>query len=273
MAAEEDKLGPLDRMPENDLPEIVKRVRAQTPARLLAGRSGAAYRTNTQLQLREAHAAARDAVRAEFLLSNLGNDFVRTWQLFEVCSRAANKDEYLLRPDLGRRLNDSSRAEVGWRCSRGHDLQIVIGDGLSVTAVTTQVPRLLPLLAEGAKTRGWGIGQSFAVRHCRVGILNEIGELLSPQVVVLLIGERPGLATAESLSAYMAYQPKTSDTDANRNLISNVHARGVSTEQAAQRILNLAAAMMKNQESGCQLREGFDGHHSPLNSPPPPLTS
>ena len=93
------------------------------------------------------------------------------------------------------------------------------------------------------------------IRYCRVGILNEIGELLGPKVAILLIGERPGLATAESLSAYMAYRPKASDTDAKRNLISNIHARGVSTEQATQRILNLAAAMMKTQNSGCKLRE------------------
>jgi ethanolamine ammonia-lyase small subunit len=160
-----------------------------------------------------------------------------------------------LRPDLGRHLNEASRAELMSRCTKGHDLQLVIGDGLSVTAVVMQVPRLLPLLCEGAKTRGWTVGETFVIRHCRVGILNEIGELLGPRVAVLLIGERPGLATAESLSAYMAYQPKKSDTDANRNLISNIHARGVSTEQATQRILNLAASMMKTQKSGCQLRE------------------
>ncbi len=258
--------------PEYDLPEMIKKVRAQTPARLLAGRSGAAYRTNTQLELREAHAAARDAARAELNLfrcpkngpendpgdgpeNDPGDNFARKWNLFEVCSRAASKDEYLLRPDLGRHLNDASRAEVTRCCTTGHDLQIVIGDGLSVTAVTLQAPRLLPLLSQGAKTRGWSVGQTFVVRYCRVGILNEIGELLGPKVVVLLIGERPGLATAESLSAYMAYRPKTPHTDANRNLISNIHARGVSTEQAARRILNLAEAMMKTHTSGCQLRE------------------
>jgi ethanolamine ammonia-lyase small subunit len=152
-------------------------------------------------------------------------------------------------------LNAASRAEVKNRCTTGRDLQIVIGDGLSVTAIARQVPGLLPILCEGAKNRGWSIGQIFVIRHCRVGLLNEIGELLGPKVAILLIGERPGLATAESLSAYMAYQPKASDTDANRNLISNIHARGVSTEQAAQRILNLAASMMKTQKSGCQLRE------------------
>jgi len=124
-----------------------------------------------------------------------------------------------------------------------------------VTAVALQVPQLLPLLCEGAKARGWSIGQIFVIRHCRVGILNEIGELLAPEVAVLLIGERPGLATADSLSAYMAYRPKATDTDANRNLISNIHARGVSTGQATQRILNLAASMLKTQQSGCQLRE------------------
>lgn len=255
MASEELKRD--DRLAQPyDLPEIVKKVRAQTPARLLAGRSGAAYRTNTQLELREAHAAARDAVRAELsLFTEAGGDFVRKWNLFEVCSRAGSKDEYLVRPDLGRRLNDASRAEVIRRCTAGQDLQVVIGDGLSVTAVAMQVPCLLPLLCEGAKTRGWSMGPIFVIRHCRVGILNEIGELLEPKVAVLLIGERPGLATAESLSAYMAYRPKASDTDAKRNLISNIHGRGVSTEQAVQRILDLAAAMMNTHKSGCELRE------------------
>src|SRR6266851_3974539 len=259
MPPEDDKLASSD-----DLPEILKKVRAQTPARLLAGRSGAAYRTNTQLDLREAHAAARDAVRAELNLfigtgidtgNGPGDDFMRKLNLFEVCSRAASKDEYLLRPDLGRHLNDASRAELSRRCTAGHDLQVVIGDGLSVTAVAMQVPRLLPLLCEGARARGWSLGEIFVIRHCRVGILNEIGELLDPKVAALLIGERPGLATAESLSAYMAYRPKASDTDANRNLISNIHARGVSTEQAAQRILTLAASMMKTHKSGCELQE------------------
>jgi ethanolamine ammonia-lyase small subunit len=252
----------------DDLPEIVKKLRAQTPARLLAGRSGAAYRTNTQLELREAHAAARDAVRAELnLLTDLGEDFVKKWDLFEVSSQAANKDEYLLRPDLGRHLTDASRAEINRRCTTGRDLQVVIGDGLSVTAVAVQIPLLLPLLCEGAWTRGWSVGSIVAIRHCRVGILNEIGELLRPAVAVLLIGERPGLATAESLSAYMAYRPKASDTDANRNLISNIHVRGVGTEYAAQRILNLAELMMKTHESGYQLREELPAKVAPAHLP------
>jgi ethanolamine ammonia-lyase small subunit len=240
----------------SDLPEVVRKIRARTPARLLAGRAGAAYRTATQIELREAHAAARDAVRAELNLEkSFGAAFVERWQLFEVRTKASRKDEYLLRPDLGRHFDDAGRAEIQRRCPRERDLQIAIGDGLSVPAVEAQVPPLLPPLYEGAQARGWKIGRTFVVRHCRVGVLNEIGELLDPKVAVLLIGERPGLATAESLSAYMAYRPCASHTDADRNLISNIHARGLSPQVAAERILSFAAQMMKAALSGSTLRE------------------
>src|SRR5277367_3796919 len=240
----------------SELPEIVRKVRARTPARLLVGRAGAAYRTNTQLDLREAHAAARDAVRAELdLPSVFGADFVERWGLFEVHTSASTKDEYLLRPDLGRRFDEASRAEIQKRSPRDSDFQIAIGDGLSVPAVAAQVPALLPLLHAGAQARGWTVGRTFVIRHCRVGVLNEIGELLAPKVVVLLIGERPGLATAESLSAYMAYEPRMTHTDANRNLISNIHSRGLKPQAAADRILNLAERMMALQISGFSLRE------------------
>jgi ethanolamine ammonia-lyase small subunit len=240
----------------SELPESVRKILARTPARLLAGRAGAGYRTATQLELREAHAAARDAVRDELDLSKaFGSAFLARWQLFEVRTNAGNKEEYLLRPDLGRHFDDHSRALIKERCSRGAELQIAIGDGLSVAAIEAQVPPLLPLLYEGARQGGWKIGQPFVIRHCRVGVLNEVGELLDPRVVVLLIGERPGLATAESLSAYMAYRPRASHTDANRNLISNIHARGLTPQVAADRILNLAAQMMRARVSGSTLRE------------------
>jgi ethanolamine ammonia-lyase small subunit len=240
----------------DDLPEIVKKIRARTPARLLVGRAGAAYRTGTQMELREAHAAARDAVRAELdIKTAFGAHFIERWELFEVRTRAGNKDEYLLRPDLGRSFDDSSRIELRKRCPPGADLQIAIGDGLSVPAVSMQVPPLLPLLCEGARARGWKIGRTFVIHYCRVGILNEIGTLLAPQVAVLLIGERPGLATVESLSAYMAYRARSGHSDADRNLISNIHARGVSSQTAAERILNLAAQMMKARTSGYNLKE------------------
>jgi ethanolamine ammonia-lyase small subunit len=236
--------------------ELVRRIRARTPARVLAGRAGAAYRTETQIQLREDHAAARDAVRTEFdMRATFGAEFIEKWKLFEVRTRATTKDEFLLHPSLGREFSDAVREEILRRCSLNADLQIVLGDGLSVPAVRAQAPALLPLLAEGAAARLWWVGQPFAIRYCRVGILNEIGALLKPRVAILLIGERPGLATAESLSAYMAYQPRAGHSDANRNLISNIHTRGLSAEDAAARILNLCAQMMKLGASGYSLKE------------------
>jgi len=240
----------------SDLPEIVQKIRARTPARLLVGRAGAAYRTSTQLDLREAHAAARDAVRAELNLQEVFHrDFVQRWGLFAVRTKARLKEEYLLRPDLGRHFDDDSRAEIQSRCEGNNDLQIAIGDGLSVPAIAAQIPLLLPLLFEGAHQRHWKIGNTLVIHRCRVGILNEIGELLKPRVAVLLIGERPGLSTAESLSAYMAYRPGDWHTDANRNLISNIHARGLQPQEAAHGILILAARMMKANSSGYLLKE------------------
>jgi ethanolamine ammonia-lyase small subunit len=237
-------------------PDLVQKIRARTPARVLADRAGAAYRTATQLQLRRDHAAARDAVRADFdLIKDLGAEFAEQWKVFSVSTMAASKDEYLRRPDLGRRLDKNARGQLLAQCVLNADLQIVIGDGLSVTAVSSQIPPLLPLLAEKAQARGWTLGQLFAVEYCRVGVMNDVGEMLQPKVVVLLIGERPGLATAESLSAYMAYQPRAGHNDSNRNLISNIHPRGVSTEAAATRIIDLAEQMMQRQTSGVEIKE------------------
>src|SRR5262249_52086698 len=161
-----------------------------------------------------------DAVHADLdIARDFDKSFVERWQLFEVQTQAADKTQYLMRPDLGRRLNDVARAEVARSCPRGADLQVVIGDGLSAAAVSAQVPSLLPLLAEGVQRQGWSFGRPFIVRYCRVGVLNDIGELLDPGVVVLLVGERPGLATAVSLSAYMAFRPRPGHSDAQRNLI------------------------------------------------------
>jgi ethanolamine ammonia-lyase small subunit len=241
-----------------DFPNALQKIRERTPARIFVGRAGAAYRTSTQLELRESHAAARDAVRAELdMESAFGAAFIKQWDLFEVCTQARSKNEYLQQPEMGRCLNEESRREVVKRCPPGSDIQIAIGDGLSVTAVTTQVPPLLPLLYEGARARGWSVGHAFLIRHCRAGILNEIGELLAARVVILLIGERPGLATAESLSAYMAYEPRMAHTDANRNLVSNIHSRGLKPQPAADRILDIAAQMMTLRISGIGIRDSL----------------
>jgi len=245
--------------------EILQRIRARTPARLFVGRSGAALRTTTQLELRAAHAAAVDAVDAELNFDrDLGNAIIAQYSLFETQTLAKDKAEYLRNPDLGRHLGDAARELIRNRCPTGADLQIAIGDGLSVRAVAAQVPGLLPGLMTEASQAGWTIGQPFVIRYCRVGVMNDIGELLQPKIVLLLIGERPGLAVAESLSAYMAYQPKTGHTDAERNLISNIHGRGVPVDLAAHRIINFAGQLMRAGRSGSGVNEELRGKvHAP----------
>jgi len=242
--------------PRNQSEALIAAVRARTPARILVGRAGPAYPTATQLDLRQDHAAALDAVHADLdIARDFPAEFVQQWQLFEVQSQAADKADYLMRPDRGRKFTDLASATIVQSCSKGADLQVVIGDGLSVAAVIAQVPALLPLLVDAAKAKGWSFGRPFVVRYCRVGVLNAAGELLDPAVVVLLIGERPGLATAVSLSAYMAYRPRAGHTDAQRNLISNIHERGVAVPDAARRIIALAEKMRAVQSSGVAVKE------------------
>jgi ethanolamine ammonia-lyase small subunit len=195
---------------------------------------------------------------------DFGQEFLDRTGLFEVATLAEDKARFLQRPEQGRALHPEARARIGEACSGRADLQVVIGDGLSAAAIAAQVPALLPLLEAGSRRRGWTYGRPFAIRYCRVGVLNDIGTVLDPQVVVLLIGERPGLATAESLSAYMAYRPRPNHTDAQRNLISNIHARGVDPYTAAERILNLAEQMRQQQTSGVAIKE-----HLPSAGLPP----
>lgn len=238
------------------LGNTVALARAATPARVLMGRAGPSYRTRTQLELRRDHAAAQDAVLREFTLDrDFSQDFIARFGLFQVQTMARSKSEYLLRPDLGRRLSLAAESEIEHKCLRQPELQIVVGDGLSAEAVRQQVPLLLPILLEQAADRGWGVGQPFCVRYCRVGVMNEIGRVLEPDLVVLLVGERPGLATAESLSAYFAWQPRTGHTDAHRNLISNIHSRGISVADVAKRILAMTAQIRRYRSSGALVKE------------------
>jgi ethanolamine ammonia-lyase small subunit len=257
--SENDRLVPVPPPRDEDLSPVIERLRALTPARVLSGRVGTSYRTEIQLALREDHAAAVDAVHAEIdFVRDLGAEFVTRWRLQEMRTRARTKHEYLMRPDLGRQLDDAALATLG-TYPRDADIQLAIGDGLSATAVAAQVPELLPLLAVGTERLGLRLGRPFFIRNCRVGVLNDIGRVLSPKVAVLLIGERPGLATAESLSAYLAYRPHAGHTDANRNLISNIHARGTPPHEAAERVLRLAQEMMQLETSGVEVKEPWHG--------------
>lgn len=237
--------------PRRDFLDVV---RERTPARIFVGRAGAGYRTETLLGLRRDHAAAVDSVRHELDPGrDLGTELIDRYGLFLVDTRATSKAEYLMRPDLGRSLSEPAIAALDTLCPREATFQVAIGDGLSARAVAAQVPGLLPRLEAAARARGWSFGRPFLVRHCRVGILNDIGDRLAPDVAVLLIGERPGLATSESLSAYMAYRPRAGHTDVHRNLVSNIHRRGLAHDEAAARILDLAEAMLRQRTSGLEI--------------------
>ena len=237
---------------ETDLSRLLQSALARTPARLMAGRAGSAYLTSTSLNLRADHAAARDAVHAEI---DLARDFPHH-RLLELHSQARSKAEYLMRPDRGRLLDDASRERLASQPT-GADMLIAIGDGLSAAAVRTQAGPLLDALTIAAGSQGWTVGPACFIRHCRVGILNDLGDLLKPRVVVLLIGERPGLATAESLSAYLAYCPRAGDTDARRNLISNIHSRGVTLPDATRRLIALISQLMTAGQSGVAIKESL----------------
>jgi ethanolamine ammonia-lyase small subunit len=239
---------------------------AVTPARVFQGRVGASYRTATMLALRADHAAARDAVEASLDLAVPAFAPLLADGLFELATRATSHPEYLRRPDLGRRLSARSRELLAERGDRGRDVQIVVGDGLSAAAVTTQVPVLLPALARACRQRGWSLGRPFVVRHCRVGVMNDVGEILDPRVVVMLIGERPGLATAEALSAYLAYRPRPGDTDARRNLVASIHRNGLPAGAATERIVRLVATILAAEASGTAISEP---EPDPALAPPP----
>jgi ethanolamine ammonia-lyase small subunit len=223
-----------------------------TPARVFLGSAGLSHRTADALALRADHALARDAVDTQLDLTRAD---MAELGLFEVATEAPDHATYLMRPDLGRRLAASARATVVDECPAGADLQVLVGDGLSAAAVHAQVPRLLPRLQVLTGQRGWTWGRPFAVRHCRVGVMNDVGDLLRPQVVVLLVGERPGLGTAESLSAYLAFAPHSGCTDADRNLVSNIHDRGTPADIAAERVLAFATAIRAAGRSGATVRE------------------
>ncbi len=227
-----------------------------TPARVFRGRSGTSYPTSLLLALRADHAAARDAVIAPLDLEEPAlQQLLSDHDVIRLRSAAPDLATYLRFPGLGRSLSDDSAATLVEQGTRGADVQVVVGDGLSSTAVRQQLPVVLPGVLQGCADRGLGLARPLLVEHCRVGVVNQIGSLLEPRVVVLLIGERPGLATATSLSAYFAHAPRLGDTDAQRNLISNIHDQGVRPAEAVRRIVAMVGRLLEAGSSGAGIRE------------------
>lgn len=232
-------------------PEALKALMASTTARLGVGRVGPRYTTASQLLFQADHAVTQDALYREVdqkLLNALGLFTVQT-------NVTGGKQEYLLRPDLGRQINAEGKRQMAERCVKAPNLQIVIGDGLSAAAVEANVRDMLPIITQGAKAAGLTLGTPFFVQNCRVGVLNDVGEVLQPDVAILLIGERPGLGRAEALSAYMAYRPKPGDTDADRDVVCNIFNNGGTNPlEAGAVVVQLAQKMLRHKASGVKLK-------------------
>lgn len=236
-------------------PEAMREMLAATPARIGIGRAGARYDTRAWLKFRMDHAAARDAIFheiAEGFAARLGAVPVRT--------RIADRRQYLIRPDLGRRLEADSEAVLRERCSPGAQVQVVLVDGLSGIALERNAPDFLRSFQDGLARAGLTAGTPIFVQFGRVAVMDHIGDLLHPELVVELVGERPGLATAESMSAYFCYRPGLGTIESDRTLISNIHRGGIPPVEAGAHAANLAARILKARVSGVKLAlQGVSG--------------
>jgi ethanolamine ammonia-lyase small subunit len=252
MSVEMDK-PPVD--PQNLLQEL----RRLTPARIALGRSGTSMPTGAQLDFQNAHAQARDAVHLPFDHAGLAAQLAAGGrQSLLVHSAAANRDSYLQRPDLGRKLSDESAQalrDYAQAHPGGVDLVIVVADGLSALAVHRHTLPFLTRMEEQIAAQGWSVSPIVLVEQGRVAVSDEIGELLGAKMVVILIGERPGLSSPDSLGLYFTYNPRIGLTDAYRNCISNVRLEGLSYGMAAHRLLYLMREACRRQLSGVNLKD------------------
>ncbi|WP_124425129.1 ethanolamine ammonia-lyase subunit EutC [Pseudomonas orientalis] len=234
-------------------------LRRLTPARIALGRTGTSIPTSAQLDFQFAHAQARDAVHLPFDHEELSRQFAeRGRNSLLLHSAAPDRHTYLQRPDLGRRLSDESAQTLRDFAAAhpdGVDLAIVVADGLSALAVHKHTAPFLARLEEQTHAEGWSLSPVILVEQGRVAVADEIGQLLGAKMVVILIGERPGLSSPDSLGLYFTYNPKVGLTDAYRNCISNVRLEGLSYGMAAHRLLYLMREACRRQLSGVNLKD------------------
>lgn len=231
-------------------------LRELTPARVGLGRAGASMPTDALLAFTLDHARARDAVHAAFdaanLLAGIGS---LGFDAIQVSSQARTRRDYLRRPDLGRMLDPGSRRVLEQQGGGADDLVIVIGDGLSPTAVNVHAVELVGHLALRLTDSGIRIGPVVIASGARVALGDEIGAVLGARMVVMLVGERPGLSAPDSLGAYLTFAPRIGLTDAERNCVSNIHRAGLSYDEAAFRIAWLVREGVKRQVTGVALKD------------------
>jgi ethanolamine ammonia-lyase small subunit len=252
MSVEMDK-PPVD--PQNPLLEL----RRLTPARIALGRTGTSMPTSAQLDFQYAHAQARDAVHLPFDHAGLSSQLAERGRASLLLhSAATDRNSYLQRPDLGRKLSDESAQtlrDYALANPGGVDLAIVVADGLSALAVHRHTLPFLARMEDQIVNDGWSVSPVILVEQGRVAVADEIGELLGAKMVVILIGERPGLSSPDSLGLYFTYNPKVGLTDAYRNCISNVRLEGLSYGMAAHRLLYLMREACRRQLSGVNLKD------------------
>jgi ethanolamine ammonia-lyase small subunit len=239
-------------------------LRRFTAARIALGHAGVSQPTSTQLDFQLAHARARDAVHNALDAAGLAQALAQAWPVSSPAlllhSAAANRDVYLQRPDLGRRLDAPSRAAVAARRGdekdqRPYDLAIVVADGLSALAVAQNAPPVLQALHARLANENWLLAPPAIVEQGRVAVGDEVGELLVAKLVVVLIGERPGLSSPDSMGLYITWAPRVGLTDECRNCISNVRPAGLRAEDAAARLHYLLAEARRRQLSGVGLKD------------------
>ncbi|GFI09963.1 MAG: ethanolamine ammonia-lyase subunit EutC [Lachnospiraceae bacterium] len=219
------------------------------PCRLGIGKAGARYRTLPVLEFRAAHSAAQDAV-----FSDVDQDFIDNMGLFTIQTKCDCKDTYLTRPDLGRVLSDEGAAAVKEKCKKNPTVQIYVSDGLSSAAIAANVGDVLPAIEQGLKSYGINCGTPFFVKYGRVGAMDQISELTGADVTCVLIGERPGLITAESMSAYIAYKATVGMPEARRTVVSNIHKDGTIPAEAGAHIADIIKKILDAKASGTDLK-------------------
>ena len=233
-------------------------LRALTPARIALGRAGSSLPTAAHLDFQLAHARARDAVHQALVLAALGDSLAQAgFRWAPVRSAAGDRIRYLQRPDMGRHLDTASRELLRRTVEYGEtvDAAFVVADGLSAVAVQRHAVPVLTLLSQRLEADRWRIAPVIVAEQARVALGDEIGALLYASVVVVLIGERPGLSSPDSLGAYLTWQPRPGRTDAERNCVSNIRPEGLGYEAAAAKLHYLMTEARRRKLSGVALKD------------------
>ena len=225
--------------------EKYKKMKEKTPARLGCGKAGARYKTLTMLRFRADHAAAQDSV-----FSELDAEFAKQHDLLPTKTRCDSKDEYLTRPDLGRCFDEHNAKTIRGVIDHPPRVQIVVGDGLSSAAIAANAMDCLAAIRDGLKLQGIELGKSIFVKYCRVGAGDAVGDITGCELVCVLVGERPGLVTDKSMSAYITYKPHTGVSESARTVVSNIHAQGTPAVEAGAYIAELIGKILQKKVSG-----------------------